>query len=771
MSNVSYVYWFNELTKSSLKEAGGKGANLGEMTQAGLPVPPGFAVSAQAYFDFIKANNLETIIKEKTQDLNREDSKELQKASEEIKNALIQSEVPSDIRYEIVKAYNKLCTTSFIPSESDFKYVAVRSSATAEDLPEASFAGQQATFLNIKGTNEVVIAVKKCWASLFEARAIYYRKEQGFDDLSVGLSAIVQLMVESEKSGIMFTADPFDSDDSKIVIEAGFGLGEAIVSGSVTPDRYVIDKASMKVLSKDVAKQERMIAKQGSTTEWVEVPEEIQEIQKLKENEITELAKYGKQIEEHYQHPQDIEWAVENGKVYIVQSRNITTLKKHETQASNQKQTNTTSKTILKGLGASPGIASGRVKIIHSAKEIDLVEKGDVLVTEMTSPDYVPAMKRAAAIVTDSGGMTCHAAIVSRELGIPAIVGSKTATSILKDGEEITVDATHGVVYEGTIELENKNTNNTVTQVSSEPYIVTGTKVYVNLAEVDLAEKVAAKQVDGVGLLRAEFMIAGMGKHPNALAKEGREQEFIDSLAENLRKVCQPFYPRQVVYRTNDFKSDEYRNLEGGEEFEPKEDNPMIGYRGCFRYVKDPTVFKMEMKAIKKVREEFGLKNLHVMIPFVRRTGELKHAIEIMNSEGLYRTRDFKLWIMVEVPSTVFILDSFIDVGIDGVSIGTNDLTQLILGVDRNSEIVAEDFDERHAAVIKAVESVIETCRRREITCSVCGQAPSVYPEFTEMLIKAGVTSVSVNPDVIEKTRKLIAMSEMKLLLNHARKD
>ncbi|MFH1779667.1 MAG: phosphoenolpyruvate synthase [Candidatus Micrarchaeota archaeon] len=764
------VYWFQELSRENLAQVGGKAGNLGELTNLKLPVPPGFVISAGTYFDFIKQQGIDAIIREKTSNLDREDSNALQKASEEIKKAFTKAKISDDLRYEIIRAYNKLCNTSFIPAEHEMKYVAVRSSATAEDLPEASFAGQQATFLNVKGGDEVVNAVKNCWASLFEARAIYYRKENNFDDLSVGLAAVVQLMIESETSGIMFTADPVYSDETKIIIEAGFGLGEAIVSGSITPDRYVVEKNTLKILEKEIAKQDRMITKQGTETKWFDVPEEMQELQKIKDALIVRLAEYGEKIEAHYKHPQDIEWAIQDNKVYIVQSRNITTLQKKATHEEKEiKPENQERNAILHGLGASPGIASGSVKIIHSSKQINEINTGDVLVTEMTSPDYVPAMKKATAIITNAGGITCHAAIVSRELGIPCIVGTKTATSTLTNEQVITVDASHGVVYDGKIELSEKSIKPDAI-ASSEPYIVTGTKVYVNLAQNELAEQIAFKQVDGVGLLRAEFMIAGMGKHPNLFVKEGREQEFVDALAENIRKVCQPFYPRPVVYRTNDFKSDEYRNLEGGSEFEPEEENPMIGYRGCFRYVKDPAVYKMELRAIKKVREEYGLKNLHLMIPFVRRTGELKHAKEIMNSEGLYQTRDFKLWIMVEVPSTVLILDDFIDIGIDGVSIGTNDLTQLILGVDRNSELVAEDFDERHAAVIKAIETVIKTSRKRGITCSVCGQAPSVYPEFAEKLVEFGVTSVSVNPDVIEKTRKIIAVAERKLLLETARK-
>jgi pyruvate,water dikinase len=429
-------------------------------------------------------------------------------------------------------------------------------------------------------------------------------------------------------------------------------------------------------------------------------------------------------------------------------------------------------KVLLQGLKASPGISIGPVRIVFDLKELYKVKQGDVLVTKMTTPDFVPAMKRACAIVTDEGGSTAHAAIVSRELGIPCIVGTQKATQVLKEDEVITVDALRGIVYEGKVDFGEKKkeaAGGAGSVVVANSPIITGTKVYVNLAEPERAEEVAAQNVDGVGLLRAEFMIAGFGKHPKKIIEEGKQEEFIETLSKGLRRVCAAFYPRPVVYRATDFKTNEYRNLEGGAEFEPHEENPMIGFRGCFRYVKEPEVFKMELQAIKRVRETYGMKNLWLMIPFVRRTGELKHAKELMNDAGLYQTKDFKLWIMVEVPSTVFIIDNFLDVGIDGISIGSNDLTQLILGVDRDNPIVAEDFDERNEAVKVALKRVIDHCNARGVTSSLCGQAPSTYPEFAEMLVELGTTSMSVNPDVIDLTRKIVASAEQKLLLKKAR--
>ncbi|MEM4295831.1 MAG: phosphoenolpyruvate synthase, partial [Candidatus Anstonellales archaeon] len=505
----------------------------------------------------------------------------------------------------------------------------------------------------------------------------------------------------------------------------------------------------------------------------VNVKEPRRKKQKLNDDEIKELAKIGIKIEEHYKFPQDIEWAYENNKFYIVQSRPITTLKKGkqtkaETKAEEQIKIEE-KKILLKGLAASPGIGVGKVKIITKKEELGKIQQGDILVTKMTNPDYVPAMKRASAIVTDEGGLTSHAAIVSRELGIPAIVGTGNATQVLKEGMEITVDAKTGVVYEGRVfEAVKKEKEEKATFVSAYTPS-TATKIYVNLAEPELAQKIAEMPVDGVGLLRAEFMIAGMGKHPMVFVKENRQNEFINKLAEGLRTFAAAFYPRPVVYRATDFKTNEYRNLEGGQEFEPHEENPMIGFRGASRYIKQEEVFRMELRAIKKVREEDGLKNLWLMIPFVRRTGELRAIKQIMESEGLYRTKDFKLWIMVEVPSTVFNIEEFIKEGIDGVSIGSNDLTQLILGIDRDNAILGRDFDERNSAVLKAIKHVIKAARKHGITSSLCGQAPSVYPEFAEILVEAGITSISVNPDAIERTRKIVASAEKKVMTEKLR--
>ena len=762
------IKWFEDIKKDDLLLTGGKGLNLGLMTKAGFPVPPGFAVTTEAYFKHLDANNLREPISNILERLDVNDSEALNKASAEIKKLIIEGQIPRDIYDDIITAYKKL--NERIGREV---FVAVRSSASAEDLPTASFAGQQSTYLNIFGDEGVVKAVKDCWASLFEPRAIFYRVQNNFEHMKVGLSAVVQMMVQSEKAGVVFTVDPISQDKNIISIEAAYGLGEVVVSGSITPDTYNIDKNNFKIINKKISKQPWMLVKIEGKNQHAEIKEEMQGNQKLSDLEIKDLAKISAKIEQHYEFPQDIEFAFEKGNLYIVQSRPITTLteeKKEEKKVEKEEEgekmeakSESEAKILVRGLGASPGMGVGPVKIIKSAKEIKRMESGDILVTEMTTPDFVPAMKKAAAIVTDTGGMTSHAAIVSRELGVPCIVGTQEATKILKEGDTVSVDGTHGMVYEGMISAPKEKKAPTGAAGQYAP--ITGTKIYVNLADVDQAERVAALPADGVGLLRAEFMIAGMGEHPRKMLEEGREQEFIDRLADDLRKFAAAFYPRPVVYRATDFKTNEYRNLEGGEKYEPREENPMMGYRGASRYIKEPDVFKMELKAIQKVRDEYNLRNLWLMIPFVRKIGELRAIKQFMHEVGVYRTRDFKLWIMVEVPSTVFLIDRFCEEGIDGVSVGTNDLTQLILGLDRDNATIAREFDERNEAVIRALKRVISTCNEHGITCSLCGQAPSVYPEFAEKLVEFGITSISVNPDAIGRTRRIVQSAEQKIML------
>ncbi len=741
------IVWFNEVDKGNVSLVGGKGANLGEMTRANIPVPPGFIVTADAYYHFLEESKLIEKIRSLLSDLDADDSKRLQEIAAQIKGLIAGAPMPPEVATAIIEAYRKLGDG----------LVAVRSSATAEDLPEASFAGQQRTYLNIQGEKEVVAAVQGCWASLFEPRAIFYRVQQGFAHLKVGIAVPVQRMVQSEAAGVMFTLEPITNDRSKIVIQAAYGLGESVVSGDVSPDSYIVDKNSLKILDKEIKKQEWQLIRNPKSTgrdeDNIKVPvvEDKRGQQKLTDEGILTLAKLARELEEHYQFPQDIEWASENGEVYIVQTRPVTTMKSREEIA----EVEIEGKVIISGEKASPGAAAGPVRVIHDASEIDKVRDGNVLVAEMTTPDFVPAMKRAAGIITDRGGRTCHAAIVSRELGVPCVVGTENATKVLKDEQIVTVDGSSGKVYEGSVARKGED------EYAQDENLKTKTKVYVNLAQPSLVEAVSKRNFDGVGLLRAEFIIGNIGQHPRYMIEEGRSEEFIRELAEGLTVFASSFSPRPVVYRTTDFKTNEYRNLKGGEKFEDIEENPMLGFRGCSRYVRDVDVFKLEIEAIKRVRQDY--KNLWVMIPFVRTMEEMAGAKRIMESEGLARSPEFKLWMMLEVPSNVILMDKFIDVGIDGISIGSNDLTQLILGVDRDNPKLAEEFDERNEAVLTALETVIKTAVRRGITCSICGQAPSDYPDLTAKLVEWGITSISISPDALGRTRRSIYEVEKKL--------
>ncbi len=741
------VVWFGEVSRHDIGLVGGKGANLGEMARAGIPVPPGFIVTAAAYFDFLEETGIRDQMRRILDPLDPNDSRQLQEISARIKELILNAAMPPETAAAIARAYE----------EMGDGLVAVRSSATAEDLPEASFAGQQATFLNVIGQDQVVAAVQRCWASLFEPRAIFYRVENGFDHFKVGIAVPVQRMVQSEASGVMFTVDPTTSDPTKITIEAVLGLGEMIVSGDVTPDHYVVNKEDLTIVTKEIKQQEWKLIyndglSPGAPNVKVGLSPEEQARQKISDADIIAIARLGRRLEEHYNFPQDVEWAKEKDQLFIVQTRPVTTIKEVTRGVTSLE---TKAIPILTGSPASPGVACGPVKTVHDPAEIDKVVDGDILVAEMTTPDFVPAMKRAAAIVTDRGGRTAHAAIVSRELGIPCVVGAQHATTTLQDGQVVTVNGTDGKVYEGRIELAVRQ------EKRARASIKTRTKLLVNLAQPELADRVAAHDVDGVGLLRAEFMVAQIGEHPGHIIKQGRGQEFVDRLAEGLLAFARAFHPRQVVYRTNDFKTNEYRALKGGEEFEQPEENPMLGYRGASRYITDIETFKLELAAIKKVRQQYD--NLWVMIPFVRTVNELAQTVRIMAEEGLRRADNFKIWMMVEVPSNIILLEKFIKVGIDGISIGSNDLTQLVLGIDRDSERLAATFDERDEAVMWCLQRAITTARQMGITSSICGQAPSVYPELTAKLVEWGITSISVSPDMIDQTREIIAEVEERL--------
>lgn len=783
MSKYNYIKWFNEINKEDIPVVGGKGANLGELTQNGVDVPPGFCVTASAYRDFIKLSNLQDDIREKIENLDVEDSAELQMRSLDIREMINNAEIPEKIKNEIVDAYKEFSKKTGIENPR----VAIRSSATAEDLPEASFAGQQDTYLEISGVDEVLKYARKCWASLWTSRAIYYRQEQKFDHFEVSLSVVVQKMVNSEKSGVMFTANPVNNNTNELMINASWGLGEAIVSGTVTPDEYIIDKEEESIIEKNIAEKNVMIVKKDNEIGTIEVNVgdylgyDMVNKQCLTDEEIMKLADYGIRIEKIYNKHQDIEWAFDKdtNHLYILQSRPITTLKGAEKE--NKGITKQELKTLVKGLPASPGVASGKVKNIKDISEIARVEDGDVLVTVMTNPDMVPAMRRASAVVTDEGGRTCHAAIVSRELGIPCIVGAKTASKVLEEGMEITVDATRGVVYEGKVLEEEKNEETKTSQVS--PIInqemmrdlapITATKIYMNLGEPTIIGKYKNLPFDGIGLMRTEFIFTNMvGAHPMYLVKTNQGQLLIDKMAEGITMVAQEIYPKPIVVRLSDFRTNEFRGLKGGEEVEPIENNPMIGWRGVSRYISPEYEegFRLECRALRKVREEYGLTNVWAMLPFVRTTWELVRVKEIMAEEGLKQSNDFKIWIMAEVPSVVFQAEEFAQL-VDGFSIGSNDLTQLIMGADRDSGILNTMgyFDERNEAVKRAISILIRATHKYGKTISICGQGPSQYPEFAEFLVKEGIDSMSVNPDTVNYTRRLVASVEQRMILKKLR--
>jgi pyruvate,water dikinase len=757
MPNIpALVLPFSKIRKEDIPLVGGKGANLGEMASFGIPVPNGFVITAEAYKKVIDHNALQPVIREIIKQTEVNNQKELQKAAIKIQRLIQTADIPPELIKEIFVSYANLKPGDPNP------LVAVRSSATAEDLPDASFAGQQESFLDIKGESNLIQAVRSAWGSLWGARAIFYRATKGYNHFKVLLAIPVQLMVQSEVSGVLFSVNPVTGNKNQVVIEAVWGLGDYMVQGVVNPDHYIVNKTSLTIHSRHHTSQTVMeIHDYPSGVKKFKVPKSKIYAPKLTDEQVIELAKLSIKIHQHYFFPQDSEFAIEKGKIYLVQTRPITTLKLGKGTKQISENQLIKLKQLLQGEPASFGIGFGKVVKISSAKEIDKVKEGDVLVTEMTAPDFVPAMKRAAAIVTDKGGQTSHAAIVSRELGVPAVVGAKIATKILKSDQIITVNGSTGVVYQGVPE---KGKSVAVKEFKEEEFPHTATKVYVNLGEPDLASVVAQGNSDGVGLLRAEFMMAEIGTHPKKMIRDGKSQIFVEKLAESLMKFTHSFGDRPVVYRATDFKSNEYRNLIGGQNYEPVEPNPMLGYRGCYRYILDESVFNLELKAIMLVRNKYGFKNLHLMIPFVRTVDELIKVKKIISSSGLTRSNTFKLWMMVEIPSNVILLEDFIAVGIDGVSIGSNDLTMLILGTDRDNETVASEFDERNPAVLWALEHVVKTAAKNHVTCSLCGQAASLYPDLVDKLVSWGITSVSVSPDAVDNTRRVISLIEKRLL-------
>jgi pyruvate, water dikinase len=775
------VLWFDDLRNNDVAIVGGKNASLGEMIHAGLPVPNGFAVTAYSYEKFIEEKQISqkiyAIIKETVTDPN--DPKQYEVASKRIRELIEKTPMPKDIEESIRVAYRQL-NKKYSLKET---FVAVRSSATAEDLPDASFAGQQETYLNVKGEEDLINKVVKCWSSLFTPRAIFYRNEKNFAHDKVFISVGVQKMVNSRCAGVMFTINPVTGNRDEIVIEGNFGLGETVVSGAVNPDDFVVDKATSQIKERRIARKTVKYIRDPKTgkTVHLDIPEPEQKTVCISDTEIFALADLAKKIEKHYGKPMDIEWAIDQDLQYpqninLVQARPETIFgtKTEEAPKMEESKSQEALKIVVRGISAGRrGYGVGKAKVILNLEDASkIMTKGDILVTGMTDPDFVPFMKIASAIVTDKGGITSHAAIVSRELNIPCVVGTENATQIMKTGQEYTVDSRNGVIYEGimaqAVQPASNGNGAAVVQVAdSAP--VTATRIYMNLAIPDKIEDYKNLPFEGIGLMRAEFIFADYVKeHPMHLVETGRSQVLVDKFAEGIATVARAIQPRPVVVRFSDFKTNEYRNLKGGEKYEIVEENPMLGWRGCSRYISKwyDKAFRLECQAIVKCRKEWALKNVYVMLPMVRTLWEAKAVLQIMKEEGLERSKDFKIWFMAETPSIAIMADEFSKL-VDGFSIGSNDMTQGVLMIDRDSERLGQMgyFDEREPAVKRIIAHLIKVAHENGCTVSICGEGPSNLPDFAEFLVRQGIDSISVNNDAVVATRKNVASIEQKIIL------
>ncbi|QZP37632.1 phosphoenolpyruvate synthase [Halobaculum magnesiiphilum] len=778
------VLWLDDVSADDLDTVGGKGASLGELTGAGLPVPPGFVVTAGTYRTFIEEAGIDEELFA-AMDIDPEDSAALRAAEQTARELILGTELPESVREEILEAYRTM-------GDGEEAFVAVRSSATAEDLPDASFAGQQETFLNVR-EEALLERVKECWASLFSQRAIYYRQRQGFPHSEVDIAVVVQRMVDAEKSGVMFTSHP-STGEPEIIIEAAWGLGEAVVSGSVSPDNYVVDRETAAVDEVTVADKKLLMEKDAETGETVEreVPEGKREARVLTDDEIERLVELGRRVEDHYGNPQDVEWAIYEGEVYMLQSRPITTISDSTGDAgttpsnteraaatnggvdadgagSNANATGTADddEVILRGLGASPGIVSGEVRIVTKLDHLDQVGEGDLIVTEMTMPDMVPAMKRAVGIVTDEGGMTSHAAIVSRELGVPAVVGTGSATTALSDDQVVTIDGDKGTIRLGSAEERGEEEHEPVEAVRPETPVkpMTATEVKVNVSIPEAAERAAATGADGVGLLRIEHMVLSLGVTPEKYIADNGADAYVEELVEGIREVAEEFYPRPVRARTLDAPTDEFRELEGGES-EPDEHNPMMGWRGIRRSLDKTDVFRQELRAFARLYE-MGYDNVELMLPLVNDAADVEAAKQHMDAVGI-DTEKRRWGVMIETPASALAIEELADCGIDFASFGTNDLTQYTLAVDRNNGNVADRFDELHPAVLSLIGDVIETCRELDVDTSICGQAGS-KPDMVDFLVEQGVTSISANIDAVRDVQHEVKRTEQKLILDDVR--
>jgi len=785
-----YIRWFEDLGSGDVAEVGGKNASLGEMVsslkEAGIEVPEGFATTSNAYWAFLKENGLKKKIQGWIDELSAE-KKPLHEVGKQLREAFVKSNFPKAVEAGICDAYRRL-SSRYDRGDID---VAVRSSATAEDLPSASFAGQQETYLNVSGEEELLWACKRCYASLFTDRAISYRQEKGFDHMEVALSIGIQKMVRSDKagSGVMFSIDTETGFPGVVVINAAWGLGENVVQGTVTPDEYkvfkpLLEKTGIRPIVDKIlgSKEKQMIytEEEGVKIKNIDTPEDLRNRFVLDDQEVIQLAKWAQQIEKHYETPMDIEWAKDGqeDKLYIVQARPETVQSQKQAGTLKSYVLKEEGKRLLSGISIGSSIVGAKACMIKNAEDIGEFEENTILVTQMTDPDWVPIMKRAAGIITDHGGRTCHAAIVSRELGIPAIVGTDKGTALLKTGQEITLscaEGDQGYVYEGILDYETTEQGLDVPE--------TQTRIMLNIASPAAAFSWWRLPCEGIGLARMEFIINNIIQvHPMALIRfdtledekarqkieeltrgySSKTEYFIDHLARGIAKIAASQYPHQVIVRMSDFKTNEYADLIGGAEFEPHENNPMLGFRGASRYYSDRyrEGFALECQAIRRVRDDIGLDNVLIMIPFCRTTDEADKVIDVLEENGLKRgEKGLEIYVMCEIPSNVTLADQFAE-RFDGFSIGSNDLTQLVLGVDRDSSLLAHVFDERNEAVQRQIADVIQAAHEAGRKVGICGQAPSDYPEFAAFLVKAGIDSISLNPDSVIETKKRIARAE-----------
>ncbi len=753
------ILWLDEFGADDIGRVGGKGASLGELADAGLSVPPAFVVTADTYRRFVQAAGIESDLQSAVSVVDVDDSSALAEAASTAAALIEETPFPEPLGEELLDAYDDLI-------EGGAPFVAVRSSATAEDLPDASFAGQQETFLNVDREG-LLDAVRSCWASLFTQRAIYYRNEQGFGQ-DVDMAVVVQRMVDADRSGVLFTSHP-STGDHRMIVEAAWGLGEAVVSGAVSPDNYVIDRETGELIETTVATKKRKHVRDPDSGDTVEVAvdEPNRDRRVLESDDLVALRDLAVTIEDHYGTPQDVEWAFEGGTLYVLQSRPITTIEESTAVAANggAQRAEEAGEQLLSGLGASPGTAGGEVRIVTNLDHLDQVGSGDVLVTEMTTPDMVPAMQRAGAIVTDEGGMTSHAAIVSRELGVPAVVGTGTGTDALENGQVVTVDGDKGQITTGTPEDDAGREPIEEARPKAPVKPMTATEVKVNVSIPEAATRAAATGADGVGLLRIEHMVLSLGSTPERFVADNGPEAFVGEIVDGIREVADEFYPRPVRVRTLDAPTDEFRQLKGGDE-EPDEHNPMLGYRGIRRSLDRPDMFALELEAFAQLYD-MGYDNVEVMFPLVNDEADVIAAREQLERAGI--DPDDRTWgVMIETPASALRVEAMADAGIDFASFGTNDLTQYTLAVDRNNERVADRFDELHPAVLDLIGQTIDACRDHDVDTGICGQAGS-KPRMVRFLVNQGISSISANIDAVRDVQHEVKRVEQQLILESIR--